>query len=471
MGPNGDEVVHADPRVRKRAILTLRGQRVSLLLLRLGFLCWGFITFTLPCFAGEASLVALEREVHALVNQHRQAIGLRLLTYNEEIVKHARRHSQDMASGRGGIDHRGAEERHTALSRSIDFTGFAENVATNNYAGSRTAKEAVRGWLKSPGHRRNIEGNFTLTGVGIARSATGFYFFTHIFLTTSDTRLPRTQSNRSSKRPSFAEPHDYFQEDQAPSKEGVLRKREKEGYDHLPCLLHLPCPTSKSYQGSAIDREPRLFSVVEAQGSPKPIRLLTVFGNLLSQINGLADDGHIVTVQMIPRKGIVGGGAEVARHAPQSPSCGVERKGEFLGKRQQTRAVTNAYASGVSPHARRGPEPEPAIHQAQVNVAVGRVDTHCRGKAADTERGFYIATVIVRQAGYKAPRPVGQIHLAGIGIKGQHPELHLELGRKQLEVNVEFIAHDKFLLSCVGMMQKGDGLLHHPGINTRVLPL
>lgn len=169
-------------------------QRVSCLLLRVGLVYWGSIAFTMPCFAGEISLPALEREVHALVNEHRRAIGLRPLAYNEHIVRHARRHSQEMARGRGGVNHHGADERREALARRIGFRGFAENVAMNNSAASRTAEVAVRGWLKSAGHRRNMEGGFILTGVGVARSETGFYFFTQIFLATPSARSPQRQS-------------------------------------------------------------------------------------------------------------------------------------------------------------------------------------------------------------------------------------------------------------------------------------
>jgi uncharacterized protein YkwD len=52
-----------------------------------------------------------------------------------------------------------------------------ENVAS----GQMTAKEAVEGWLQSPGHKRNIEGNFTLTGIGWAKDKRGMIYFTQIF--------------------------------------------------------------------------------------------------------------------------------------------------------------------------------------------------------------------------------------------------------------------------------------------------
>jgi uncharacterized protein YkwD len=48
-------------------------------------------------------------------------------------------------------------------------------------SGQMTAREVVNGWLKSPGHKKNIEGNFVLTGIGYARSKKGDIYFTQIF--------------------------------------------------------------------------------------------------------------------------------------------------------------------------------------------------------------------------------------------------------------------------------------------------
>ena len=44
------------------------------------------------------------------------------------------------------------------------------------------ARAAVEGWKNSPGHRKNMLGKFSLTGIGIARGKKGAYFFTQIFI-------------------------------------------------------------------------------------------------------------------------------------------------------------------------------------------------------------------------------------------------------------------------------------------------
>jgi len=40
----------------------------------------------------------------------------------------------------------------------------------------------VQGWLKSPGHRKNIKGDFDVTGIGVSKNAQGDYYFTQIFI-------------------------------------------------------------------------------------------------------------------------------------------------------------------------------------------------------------------------------------------------------------------------------------------------
>jgi uncharacterized protein YkwD len=84
-----------------------------------------------------------------------------------------------MASGRVPLGHSGFQQRVQMIG--IPFRGAAENVAYN-MGYSDPAKQAVDGWIKSTGHRTNIEGNFNLTGVGVVRNARGEYYFTQIFI-------------------------------------------------------------------------------------------------------------------------------------------------------------------------------------------------------------------------------------------------------------------------------------------------
>lgn len=51
-----------------------------------------------------------------------------------------------------------------------------------NQGYSEEATAAVQGWIKSTGHRQNMEGNFNLTGIGVATNAKGQYYFTQMFI-------------------------------------------------------------------------------------------------------------------------------------------------------------------------------------------------------------------------------------------------------------------------------------------------
>ena len=86
-----------------------------------------------------------------------------------------------MANGAVPFGHDGFEQRVQALAKAIPYKAAAENVA-DNQGYNDPATQAVQGWLKSDGHRRNIEGQYNLTGIGIALNANGEYYFTQIFV-------------------------------------------------------------------------------------------------------------------------------------------------------------------------------------------------------------------------------------------------------------------------------------------------
>lgn len=124
---------------------------------------------------------AMEQSVHQQINQYRQSRNLPPLTLNAQITEQARIHSADMASGRVPFSHNGFDGRVRAIAQSISYRSAAENVAYNQ-GYSNPGEQAVQGWLKSTGHRQNIEGNYDLTGIGITKNAKGEYYFTQIFI-------------------------------------------------------------------------------------------------------------------------------------------------------------------------------------------------------------------------------------------------------------------------------------------------
>ncbi|HBB33119.1 MAG TPA: CAP domain-containing protein [Cyanobacteria bacterium UBA9273] len=123
----------------------------------------------------------LEQSVHQQINRYRQSRNLPLLNLDTRISKQARIHSSAMATGQVAFGHDGFEERIKAIARFIPYRSAAENVAYNQ-GHADPAGQAVQGWLKSNGHRQNIEGDFDLTGIGISKNARGEYYFTQIFI-------------------------------------------------------------------------------------------------------------------------------------------------------------------------------------------------------------------------------------------------------------------------------------------------
>ncbi|NJR65112.1 MAG: CAP domain-containing protein [Leptolyngbyaceae cyanobacterium CRU_2_3] len=122
----------------------------------------------------------MERSILQQINQYRQKKRLSSLRTNPAIRRQARQHSRDM-SNRHVLTHNGFDLRVDNISKSIAYRSAAENVAYN-WGFSAPERQAVEGWIKSAGHRENIEGDYDLTGIGVAKNAQGEYYFTQIFI-------------------------------------------------------------------------------------------------------------------------------------------------------------------------------------------------------------------------------------------------------------------------------------------------
>ena len=121
----------------------------------------------------------LATEVLQLVNEHRAGLGLPALKMNAMITKVAGTHSANMASGKVPFSHDGFDDRVAMINKQIKTANaWAENVAE----GPRTAKSVVDMWLHSPGHKKNIEGDYNITGIGIVKGVDGQPYYTQIFL-------------------------------------------------------------------------------------------------------------------------------------------------------------------------------------------------------------------------------------------------------------------------------------------------
>lgn len=127
------------------------------------------------------NLAKLAQQAHQHVNEYRASLNLAPLEFNALIGEQARIHSQNMAQKAVKFSHDGFETRIIILENNIDYSRAAENVAYN-MGYSDPVAEALSGWIKSEGHRNNMEGDFDLTGIGVAKNRAGEYYFTQIFI-------------------------------------------------------------------------------------------------------------------------------------------------------------------------------------------------------------------------------------------------------------------------------------------------
>ena len=128
----------------------------------------------------KADFPELVASIHQQVNEFRRTHGRRPLTLHPLISAEAKKHSIDMART-GDVSLSGFDERLNEIRKTIPFRAAAENIAAS-IGDKNPAREAVEGWKKSPRHRKNMLGDFSLTGIGVAPSEQGRYFFTQIFL-------------------------------------------------------------------------------------------------------------------------------------------------------------------------------------------------------------------------------------------------------------------------------------------------
>lgn len=126
-----------------------------------------------------SAITGLEKAVNQQINQYRASKKLPPLSIDPQISQVARIHSENMANGKVSFSHDGFEGRAKAIT--IPYKSVAENLAYN-FGYSDPVRNAVEGWIKSDGHRKNMEGQFNVTGIGVAKNAKGEYYFTQLFV-------------------------------------------------------------------------------------------------------------------------------------------------------------------------------------------------------------------------------------------------------------------------------------------------
>jgi uncharacterized protein YkwD len=127
----------------------------------------------------EANLApGLERDILGLVNDYRKTKKLPPLQNNAAMEYQARRHSMDMGTHRVPFGHQGFSFRMKYV---IDKVPGSTQVGENIAYGNLSAKAVVSGWINSPEHRKNMEGNFKYSGIGVTRNMQNQLYYTQLF--------------------------------------------------------------------------------------------------------------------------------------------------------------------------------------------------------------------------------------------------------------------------------------------------
>ena len=127
-------------------------------------------------------LEELVQSVYSKVNEHRARQNLPRLILQEKLNLIARKHSAAMAQGVVGFSHHGYHDRFREIGKYIGGMNKAENLA-EIWGHADSAQKAIEVWINSSSHRKAIEdARFRVTGIGVAKSLAGKYYFTQLFV-------------------------------------------------------------------------------------------------------------------------------------------------------------------------------------------------------------------------------------------------------------------------------------------------
>jgi len=137
----------------------------------------------------------IERRIFEEVNRVRRAEGLEGLAWNERLAQEARRHAQSMAAGKffAHSDPVRGDLSERLNASHIQWWNCSENLFYER-GHQDPVPIAVRNWLASPGHRRNIlDKVMTETGVGVAVEGSGSVFIVQQFIRPPDAPPKRSR--------------------------------------------------------------------------------------------------------------------------------------------------------------------------------------------------------------------------------------------------------------------------------------
>ena len=120
---------------------------------------------------------SIEVKTMELINAHRVSKGLNPLQNISHMSYKSEEHNNYMIAN-NVVNHNGFSARSENIMLTLGATSVSENIAYNY----NTPEAVLNAWLASPGHKENIEGNFTHFGIAIKENpATGKKYYTNIF--------------------------------------------------------------------------------------------------------------------------------------------------------------------------------------------------------------------------------------------------------------------------------------------------
>ena len=119
----------------------------------------------------------IEIEILELINNYRLSKGLNALE-NMSVVKSVAYTHTDYMVENNEVSHANFTKRSQYLKQYEGAKSVSENVAY----GYTSAESVVNAWIKSEGHRVNIEGDFTNFDISAEENDEGKWYYTNIFI-------------------------------------------------------------------------------------------------------------------------------------------------------------------------------------------------------------------------------------------------------------------------------------------------
>ena len=119
-----------------------------------------------------------ETKLVTLINDYRASKGLNTLQVVNHISFKSEEHNEYMIDN-NVVNHDYFEQRSNNIIQVLGAERVGENIAYNYV----TAESAMNAWLRSPGHKANIEGDYTHIGISVSVDpATGRKYYTNMFM-------------------------------------------------------------------------------------------------------------------------------------------------------------------------------------------------------------------------------------------------------------------------------------------------